>query len=81
MAYILFPLRFGADYQVYFIVALLKHLEEDIKRSSWKFAIDELLLQNPIVGFDPVNEFASMKELEKTYRSFVIGEMHKFAEE
>ena len=75
VAYITFPLCFGADYQVYFIVALFRHLQDEIKELRWKFAIDELLLHNPIVEFDPSESLKFMKELESSYRDMAQKEM------
>ena len=75
MAYIFFVIQFGADYQVYYIVALLRHMQDGIKQQSWKFAVDELLLQNPIVNFNPLEWLGYMKELEAKYRKIIFLEM------
>ena len=45
-----------------------------------KFAIDELLLHNPIVEFDPSESLKFMKELESSYRDMARKEMAQVLE-
>lgn len=61
--YILTVLVMGVEYQIYFIVCILKHLQEDILQYTQENNLMYYLLEKPIRGFQVRDWIQYMKEL------------------
>ena len=66
-SYILTVLVMGLEYQIYFIVCVLKHLQEDILQYTQENNLMYFLLENPIRGFQVRHWIQYMKELEEKW--------------
>ena len=71
--YILTVLIMGVDYQIYFIVSLLRHLEQDILSSTQENNLIYSILENPIRGFVASVWLEYMRELEDRWKGTVKG--------
>ena len=69
--YFLTVLIMGVKYQMYFIVSILKHLEQDILSSTQENNLMYSLLENPIRGFTTSTWIEYMRELEDRWKGIV----------
>ncbi|KAI6654061.1 Protein broad-minded [Oopsacas minuta] len=70
-SYILTVLILGIDYQLYFIVSILKHLQTVILSSTQENNLMYCLLENPITGYRLTDWIEYMRELEERWRNSV----------
>ena len=69
--YILTVLVMGLEYQIYYIICILKHLQEDILEYTQENNLLYYLLENPIRGFLVRDWIQHMKELEKKWEGCI----------
>ncbi|XP_053566762.1 protein broad-minded [Bombina bombina] len=69
----------GPDYQVYFCVAIFKHLHQEILQHTQTQNLQVFLKEEAIHGFQVGNYLEYMEGLEQMYRPMVLKEMSKFA--
>ncbi|CAF3793816.1 unnamed protein product [Rotaria sp. Silwood1] len=75
ITYICVCILYGIDYQVYFCVALLRHLQQDIIYQHSSRNLLPFLKCHQIRGFSMRNAIEYMVTLEKKYRSIVMPEL------
>ncbi|KAJ3019597.1 hypothetical protein HKX48_001962 [Thoreauomyces humboldtii] len=75
--YLLLSLIMGIDYQIYFCIALLRHMTPDILLATRDHELISYLHESEAVGgsFKAGMHLTFMKELETKYREFVFQEM------
>ncbi|CAF1577401.1 unnamed protein product [Adineta ricciae] len=75
VTYICVCILYGIDYQVYFCVALLRHLKDDIVYQHSSRNLLPFLKCHQIQGFSMRNVIEYMVSLEKKYRATVMSEL------
>ncbi|CAF3844229.1 unnamed protein product, partial [Rotaria magnacalcarata] len=75
VTYICVCILYGIDYQVYFCVALLRHLQQDIIYQHSSRNLLPFLKTHQIRGFSMRNSIEYMVSLEKKYRAIVTPEL------
>lgn len=65
----------GIDYQVYFCLAVLKHLGEDILARCQDNDLILFLRASPIMGFDISQHLPFLKKLELEYRDSILEDL------
>ncbi|CAF3059373.1 unnamed protein product [Rotaria sp. Silwood2] len=75
ITYLCVCILYGIDYQVYFCVALLRHLQQDIIYQHSSRNLLPFLKCHQIRGFSMRNAIEYMVTLEKKYRSIVMPEL------
>lgn len=65
IAFVVLSIVKGADYQVFFAVAVLKHIEQQIFYHSSRESLLQLLTQERIEGFQVHNHKELFQRLEK----------------
>ncbi|UJR27576.1 hypothetical protein I4U23_008857 [Adineta vaga] len=75
VTYICVCILYGIDYQVYFCVALLRHLKNDIIYQHSSRNLLPFLKCHQIRGFSMRNVIEYMVSLEKKYRSTIMSEL------
>ncbi|CAF1205961.1 unnamed protein product [Rotaria sordida] len=75
ITYICVCILYGIDYQVYFCVALLRHLQQDIIYQHSSRNLLPFLKCHQIRGFSMRNAIEYMVTLEKKYRTIVMPEL------
>jgi len=65
----------GIDYQVYFCIAVLRHLQQDILRKTQQQQLLIFLKENPIPNFKVAEQLDFMQELEVRYRQTILSDL------
>lgn len=73
--YICTCLTMGIDYQVYFCIAVLRHLQQDILRKTQQQQLLIFLKENPIPNFKVAEQLTFMQELEARYRPSILSDL------
>lgn len=73
--YICTCLTMGIDYQVYFCIAILRHLQQDILRKTQQQQLLIFLKENPIPNFKVAEQLEFMQELEARYRLTILPDL------
>ncbi|PVD21206.1 hypothetical protein C0Q70_19375 [Pomacea canaliculata] len=73
--YICTVLIMGVDYQAYFCVAALRHLQQHIMLQSQTQDLVVFLKEEPIREFHVAEQLSYMKGLESKYRKIVLSDM------
>ncbi|KAI8922174.1 broad-minded protein-domain-containing protein [Powellomyces hirtus] len=75
--YLLLSMSFGIDYQIYFCIALLRHITPDVLLATRDHELITYLHEAEAVGatFSAGAHLAFMKELELRYRDTILQEM------
>ena len=68
----------GIDYQIYFTLAVFKHLEEDILCHTQNNGLVILLRTVPLKDFHFPKHIDFMKQLELNYRSMIMEDLLHF---
>ncbi|KAM4693395.1 protein broad-minded [Discoglossus pictus] len=69
----------GPDYQVYFCMAIFKHLHQEILQHTQTQDLQVFLKEEAIHGFHIGDYLEYMESLEQTYRPVLLKEMKNFA--
>ncbi|RDD47429.1 Protein broad-minded [Trichoplax sp. H2] len=69
----------GADYQVYFCISILRHLQDNIIEQTQNRTLIPFLKGEPIRNFTINNYIASMKEMEIKYRTSIMTRLIEFS--
>ena len=69
----------GPDYQAYFSVAVLKHLQPTLLRCLEEQRFVQYLRTEPVVGFRPADYLMFMDNLKRKYRSRIMKELDAFS--
>ncbi|XP_074617585.1 protein broad-minded-like isoform X1 [Acropora palmata] len=73
--YISTCLTMGIDYQVYFCIAIFRHLQQDILRKTQQQHLLIFLKENPIQNFKVAEQLSFMQELEARYRPSILSDL------
>uniref|UniRef100_A0A1X7VFX6 Uncharacterized protein n=2 Tax=Amphimedon queenslandica TaxID=400682 RepID=A0A1X7VFX6_AMPQE len=73
--YLINCILLGADYQVYFCVAIFKHLEASILKSCQEHTLLIFLKEEPLRGFTTKQSLSFMSQLELKYRSNMLKDL------
>lgn len=73
--YVCTCLTMGIDYQVYFCIAVLRHLQQDILRKTQQQQLLIFLKENPIHDFKVAEQLSFMQELEARYRPTILSDL------
>lgn len=73
--YICTCLTMGIDYQVYYCIAILRHLQQDILRKTQQKQLLIFLKENPIGNFKVADQLTFMQELEARYRPTILCDL------
>jgi hypothetical protein len=75
--YVLFAMACGIDYQVYFCVALFKHIEKDVMRHAREGDLILYLVEGPLdLGGRKFPDVEFMSSLESKYRVEILERMN-----
>ncbi|XP_065832871.1 protein broad-minded-like isoform X2 [Oscarella lobularis] len=65
----------GIDYQIYFCIAIFRHLEYSILQAVQQHNLLTFLKERPIEGFACSHHLDYMQSLEKTYRDVIMPDL------
>uniref|UniRef100_A0A8C5Q6I6 TBC1 domain family member 32 n=1 Tax=Leptobrachium leishanense TaxID=445787 RepID=A0A8C5Q6I6_9ANUR len=77
--YIALCIILGPDYQIYFCVAIFKHLQQEILQHTQAQDLQVYLKEESIHGFHVGDHLEYMERLEQKYRRMVLKEMNNLA--
>jgi len=72
---------FGADYQVYMCIAILRHLQHELMRQMQDKNLLIFLKEEPIHHFRITDHLDYMQQLQKKFRDTVLTDMHSILKE
>jgi len=74
--YVMICVVFGADYQVYMCIAILRHLQHELMQQMQNKNLLIFLKEEPIHNFKIRDHLDYMQQLQKKFRDTVLSDMH-----
>lgn len=74
--YVMICIVFGADYQVYICIAILRHLQHQLMQQMQDKNLLIFLKEEPIRDFKIGDHLEYMQQLQKKFRETVLSDMH-----
>lgn len=79
--YVMICVVFGADYQVYMCIAVLRHLQHELMQQMQDKNLLIFLKEEPIRHFKLRDHVDYMQQLQKKFRDTVLTDMHSILKE